>query len=230
MVARCELVRFFFVFVGTVNFFRWRTPLKTHKLCQHVSNGTFSVIVMIVVVPRHYACGTMGNCLSVIELGLPSLVHCESQRCMHAWVSFPDLSAETYSFFSPVSFFGVCFLLFLDFAAQTDAQRKKRTFKKFSFRGKDLEGLLQLSPEETMDLLCARARRKFRRGTSAAEVRYMKKLRKAKAAAVEVDGILEKPATVKTHMRNMTIVPEMVGCVCGVYSGKHYVTVEVKVR
>ena len=58
----------------------------------------------------------------------------------------------------------------------------------------------------------------------------MKKLRKAKAAAVEVDGVLEKPATVKTHMRNMTIVPEMVGCVCGVYSGKHYVTVEVKVR
>ena len=123
-----------------------------------------------------------------------------------------------------------CASCFPDFAAQTDAQRKKRTFKKFSFRGKDLEGLLQLSPEETMDLLCARARRKFRRGTSAAEVRYMKKLRKAKAAAVEVDGILEKPATVKTHMRNMTIVPEMVGCVCGVYSGKHYVTVEVKVR
>ena len=76
---------------------------------------------------------------------------------------------------------GFASFLFLGFAAQTDAQRKKRTFKKFSFRGKDLEGLLQLSPEETMDLLCSRARRKFRRGTSAAEVRYMKKLRKAKA-------------------------------------------------
>lgn len=56
----------------------------------------------------------------------------------------------------------------------------------------------------------------------------MKKLRKAKAATKEVDGVLEKPETVKTHMRNMTIIPEMVGSVCGVYSGKHYVTVEVK--
>jgi small subunit ribosomal protein S15e len=111
---------------------------------------------------------------------------------------------------------------------QADA-RKKRTFKKFSFRGKDLEGLLQLSPDETMDLLCSRARRKYRRGTAAAEVRFLKKLRKAKAAAVEVDGVLEKPATVKTHMRNMTIIPEMVGSVCGVYSGKHFVTVEIKV-
>ena len=112
----------------------------------------------------------------------------------------------------------------------SDAARKKRTFKRFTFRGKDLEDLLKLNPEETMDLLCSRARRKFRRGTSAAEVAYIKKLRKAKANAVEVDGVLEKPATVKTHMRNMTIIPEMVGCVCGVYSGKHYVTVEVKVR
>ena len=110
----------------------------------------------------------------------------------------------------------------------SDAARKKRTFKRFTFRGKDLEDLLKLNPEETMDLLCSRARRKFRRGTSAAEVAYIKKLRKAKANAVEVDGVLEKPATVKTHMRNMTIIPEMVGCVCGVYSGKHYVTVEVK--
>jgi len=59
--------------------------------------------------------------------------------------------------------------------------RKKRTFKKFSFRGKDLEGLLQLSQEEVMNLLCARARRKYKRGQSAAELRYLKKLRKAKA-------------------------------------------------
>jgi small subunit ribosomal protein S15e len=115
-------------------------------------------------------------------------------------------------------------------ANMADRDRKKRTFKKFSFRGKDLEGLLQLSPQEVMDLLRSRARRKFRRGTTAPEVRYLKKLNKAKSAAKENDGILEKPATVKTHMRNMTIIPAMVGCVCGVYSGKHYVTVEVKVR
>ena len=110
----------------------------------------------------------------------------------------------------------------------SDVTRKKRTFKKFSFRGKDLEGLLQLSQEEVMNLLCARARRKYRRGQSAAELRYLKKLRKAKANAVVIDDVLQKPSAVKTHMRNMTIVPEMVGCVCKVYSGCHYVTVEIK--
>lgn len=80
-----------------------------------------------------------------------------------------------------------------------------------------------------MNLLCARARRKYKRGQSAAELRYLKKLRKAKANAVVIDDVLQKPSAVKTHMRNMTIVPEMVGCVCKVYSGCHYVTVEVKV-
>jgi ribosomal protein S19 len=39
----------------------------------------------------------------------------------------------------------------------------------------------------------------------------------------------EKPNAVKTHLRNMIIVPEMIGSVVGVYNGKSYVGVEVKV-
>ena len=30
----------------------------------------------------------------------------------------------------------------------------------------------------------------------------------------------EKPAVVKTHLRNMIVVPEMIGSVVGVYNGK----------
>jgi len=44
----------------------------------------------------------------------------------------------------------------------------------------------------------------------------IKKLRKAKKEAPPN----EKPATVKTHLRDMIIVPEMIGSVCGVYNGK----------
>ena len=40
----------------------------------------------------------------------------------------------------------------------------------------------------------------------------------------------EKPAVVKTHLRNMIIVPEMVGSVVGVYNGKTFNQVEIKVR
>ena len=34
--------------------------------------------------------------------------------------------------------------------------------------------------------------------------------------------MLEKPATVKTHLRDMIVLPEMVGSVVGIYNGKVY--------
>ena len=44
----------------------------------------------------------------------------------------------------------------------------------------------------------------------------IKKLRKAKKEAPPN----EKPAVVKTHLRDMVIVPEMIGSVVGIYNGK----------
>ena len=38
----------------------------------------------------------------------------------------------------------------------------------------------------------------------------------------------EKPDVVKTHLRNMIIMPEMIGSVVGVYNGRSYVSVEIK--
>lgn len=51
------------------------------------------------------------------------------------------------------------------------------------------------------------------------------KLRKAKKEAPPN----EKPEVVKTHLRNMIIVPEMVGSIVGVYNGKAFTQVEIKV-
>ena len=39
----------------------------------------------------------------------------------------------------------------------------------------------------------------------------------------------EKPDVVKTHLRDMIIVPEMTGSVVGVYNGKTFNQVEIKV-
>ncbi len=39
----------------------------------------------------------------------------------------------------------------------------------------------------------------------------------------------EKPEPVRTHLRNMIIVPEMIGSVIGVYNGKTFNQVEIKV-
>merc|ERR1719392_160660 len=52
----------------------------------------------------------------------------------------------------------------------------------------------------------------------------MKKLRKAKTECEPN----EKPAVVKTHLRDMIIVPEMIGSVVGIYNGKVFNAVEIK--
>jgi len=105
-----------------------------------------------------------------------------------------------------------------------DDQKKKRTFKKYSFRGIDLDKLLDLSNQELMELFRARQRRKFSRGIKRKPIALLKKLRKAKRET----AYGEKPEAVKTHLRNMVIVPEMIGSVVGVYNGKQYINVEVK--
>mmetsp|Transcript_67081 Transcript_67081/g.185776 ORF Transcript_67081/g.185776 Transcript_67081/m.185776 type:complete len:112 (+) Transcript_67081:69-404(+) len=72
-------------------------------------------------------------------------------------------------------------------------QPKKRTFRKYSYRGVDLDKLLDMSNQ---------AKRETAYG--------------------------EKPEAVKTHLRNMVIVPEMIGSVVGVFNGKQFINVEVK--
>ncbi|XP_052730654.1 40S ribosomal protein S15-4 isoform X2 [Vigna angularis] len=56
---------------------------------------------------------------------------------------------------------------------------KKRTFKKFSFRGVDLDALLDMSTDELVKLFTARARRRFQRGLTRKPMALIKKLRKA---------------------------------------------------
>lgn len=67
-----------------------------------------------------------------------------------------------------------------------------------------------------VQLVHARARRRFQRGLKRRPMGLIKKLRKAKKEALPN----EKPAVVKTHLRDMIIVPEMIGSVIGIYNGK----------
>jgi ribosomal protein uS19 len=60
--------------------------------------------------------------------------------------------------------------------------------------------------------------RRFQRGLKRKPLALIKKLRKAKKDA----GQGEKPEAVRTHLRNMIIVPEMIGSVIGVYNGKTF--------
>ncbi|SCW01351.1 LAFE_0D10660g1_1 [Lachancea fermentati] len=104
------------------------------------------------------------------------------------------------------------------------AASKRRVFKTYSYKGVDLEKMLEMPTEEFVKLAPARVRRRFARGLSSKPAGLMKKLRAAKLAAPEN----EKPTAVRTHLRNMIIVPEMIGSVVGVYNGKSFNQVEIK--
>ena len=60
------------------------------------------------------------------------------------------------------------------------ALRKKRQFKKFTFRGLEVEKMLDLTHDELLSLVHARARRKMQRGLKRKPMALMKKLKKAK--------------------------------------------------
>ena len=103
-------------------------------------------------------------------------------------------------------------------------EQKKRTFRVNTFRGIELDKLLEMKREEYTKLFRSRHRRKFRRGVLPKYTRLENKLKKAKKAAQQGD----KPKTVKTHYRNCLIVPEMVHSVVGIYNGKKFHEVEIK--
>lgn len=84
--------------------------------------------------------------------------------------------------------------------------------KEFTYRGKTLEELQKLSMEELAKLLTARQRRSLKRGFNDAEKRLLEKIKKFK------EGKRKKP--VKTHCRDMIILPSMVGMTIHIHMGK----------
>merc|ERR1712011_65421 len=111
-----------------------------------------------------------------------------------------------------------------DKMAEAVELKKKRTFRKYSYRGVDLDALLDKSTDELTQMFCARARRRYNRGLKRKPLALLKKLRKAKKEAPP----LEKPAVVKTHLRDVIILPEMVGCILAIHNGKVFNQVEIK--
>ena len=101
---------------------------------------------------------------------------------------------------------------------------KKKTFRVSTFRGIELDKLLEMKSEELTKLFRSRHRRRINRRLPPKYGRFINKLKKAKKAAT----IGEKPKTVKTHYRNCIIFPEMVQSVVGIYSGKKFNDVEIK--
>ena len=95
--------------------------------------------------------------------------------------------------------------------------------KKFTYKGYTLEELQRIPMDEFIKLLPARQRRSLLRGLTEAQRILLEKIRRAKKALQE-----GKKVVIKTHVRDMIILPEMVGLIIHVYNGREFVPVEVK--
>jgi len=95
--------------------------------------------------------------------------------------------------------------------------------REFTYRGYNLEQLRDLSMDEFINLLPSRQRRSLHRGLTPEQRTLLEKIRETKEAVRKGGNMI-----IKTHMRNMIVIPEMVGLTLLVHNGKEFVSVEIK--
>ena len=89
-----------------------------------------------------------------------------------------------------------------------------------------MDELVEMKDENMLELYRARQRRRLLR-SKGFKGKYLKFLTKVKNSKLDLSPG-EKPTTIKTHLRNCIITPEMVGGVVAVYSGKEFKEFEIK--
>ncbi len=95
--------------------------------------------------------------------------------------------------------------------------------REFAYRGYTLPQLQGLSMDEFIAILPSRQRRTLRRGLKPEQRILLEKIRTARETAKQGESV-----KVKTHVRNMIILPEMAEVTVQVHNGKEFVTVEIK--
>lgn len=92
--------------------------------------------------------------------------------------------------------------------------------KEFKYRGVTTEELQNLSLEKLFELLPARSRRSLTRGITDGKRKLLDEVKAAKA------GKSTNP--IKTHLRDLIILPYMIGVTVQVFTGKEFHSVTVK--
>jgi small subunit ribosomal protein S19 len=90
------------------------------------------------------------------------------------------------------------------------------TKKQFKFRGKTLEELKELDVREFAKLLTSRQRRTV-----------LRQFQKIEDFVNRAHVKLSKNKPIRTHYRNLIVVPQMVGMKIQIYNGRDFVPVEV---
>ena len=91
----------------------------------------------------------------------------------------------------------------------------------FTYRGHTLDELQEMDLEEVAALLPARKRRTVQRGLSSEHEKLLEKARKTDEETSANDPI-------RTHLRDMPVLPEFVGLTFAVYDGQEFGRVRVE--
>ncbi|NQZ84593.1 MAG: ribosomal protein S19 family protein [Nanoarchaeales archaeon] len=86
--------------------------------------------------------------------------------------------------------------------------------KQFLFKGKTIEQLKAGTLEEFAALIDSTRRRKMKRGFTTQENIFLENVRSGKK-------------NIKTHCRDMLVLPEMIGMTIGVYTGREFLEVRL---
>ena len=92
--------------------------------------------------------------------------------------------------------------------------------KEFRYRGRTFEELNSMSTEALLSLFPSRARRTLNRGVSDEKRKLLEDARATKEGRVQ--------GQIKTHARDMLVLPSMVSLTIGVHNGREFVPLEVK--
>ena len=94
--------------------------------------------------------------------------------------------------------------------------------KEFFYRGMSIEELQKMPMDKFISMLPSRQRRTLKKGLPPEKRKLVVRLRKAKKALQNGEKVI-----VRTHRRDMVILPEMVGLTIGIHSGKGFTVVEI---
>jgi small subunit ribosomal protein S19 len=94
--------------------------------------------------------------------------------------------------------------------------------KKFTYRGHTLEELQSLSMDEFIVLLPSRHRRSLQRGLTTEQRILLERVRNARIALDKGQSV-----AVKSHSRDMVILPEMVGVTVLLHTGKDFEEIQI---
>lgn len=97
--------------------------------------------------------------------------------------------------------------------ARKSGSRLPKRKEEFTYRGLKTEDLNKLSTDEFMELLPSRQRRRLKRGLTKDHKRLLSRVKDREV--------------VRTHLRDMIVLPEMVGKTIEIYNGKTFNRVEI---